>query len=520
MNQIALVYARASNDPTDQRISVDRQVKLCSARAHDLWPTAEVRVFRDDSITAADPTKHRPGFAAFLAAVRSARKGELVGIVVNEQSRLTRQGEGAWDELVVTLTRAGVTKVETLRNGPISVEPGNRLVGRMLAVVDAEEVERTKARVSDAHRELYVEGRPAGRPPFGYRAVKDDDGRPAFEIDTDTGPIVERIYSMALDGHAVSAIVAELNADEVPPPGATLKFKDGRKVTRWTPGTLRSLLTCPTYAGLRGHRDETGELHTTPGRWPHLIDPDRWQQVQRLLGQPSVVTGANGQRYRVRTAPKAQPRKFLLSGGRRRPGTGGVPGESYGVLRCGKCGSPMVAQSQRRAGGVRVSGYACHRNSGPDACCGVSITPADEIDKLVVAAMQARLATSSRLRKRLSASDDAEVGKWRVERDRAKARMIDASTMFGAGDIDRDSFDAMHAPAKAAHEHAEARLAAMTTDTTLPSIDDVTERWDSLTLRQQRAVVERLIDSIVIAPRNRGVPGFNRSRVGAPKWRA
>lgn len=106
--------------------------------------------------------------------VCAARNGEIVGIVANEQSRLTRQGDGAWEQLVVTLTKAGVTKVETLRNGPISVEPGNRLVGRLLAVVDAEEVERTEARVQDAHRELFNEGRPSGRAPFGYRSTKDE----------------------------------------------------------------------------------------------------------------------------------------------------------------------------------------------------------------------------------------------------------------------------------------------------------------------------------------------------------
>src|SRR4051812_8328247 len=98
MTSLALIYARASSDPNDQRISVDRQVKLCTARAHDLWPAAEVRVFRADSTTAADPNTHRPGYASFLSAVRSARKGELVGVVVNEQSRLTRQGTGSWDE--------------------------------------------------------------------------------------------------------------------------------------------------------------------------------------------------------------------------------------------------------------------------------------------------------------------------------------------------------------------------------------------------------------------------------------
>src|SRR4051812_1688478 len=105
-----LVYARASSDPKDQRISVDRQVKLATARGHDLWPDAEARVFRDDDVTAAKEGVRRPGFEAFCAAVRSARKGELVGVVVNEQSRLTRLGEVGWDDVVVMLTKAGLTK--------------------------------------------------------------------------------------------------------------------------------------------------------------------------------------------------------------------------------------------------------------------------------------------------------------------------------------------------------------------------------------------------------------------------
>src|SRR5262245_55534013 len=107
---ITFVYARASRDPSEQRISVDRQVKLCTTRANDLWPAAEVRVFRDDAITAADPAVYWPGFEQLLTAIRAARKGDIAGIVVNEQSRLTRQGTGGWDDLVVTLTKAGVAK--------------------------------------------------------------------------------------------------------------------------------------------------------------------------------------------------------------------------------------------------------------------------------------------------------------------------------------------------------------------------------------------------------------------------
>jgi DNA invertase Pin-like site-specific DNA recombinase len=511
---VALVYARASSDPSDQRISVDRQVKLCTARAETLWPDAEVRVHRDDGISGADPNAQRPGFAAFLLDVRTARKGELVGVVVNEQSRLTRQGAGAWDELVVTLSKAGVTDVQTLRAGPISVEPGNRLVGRMLAVIDAEEVERGKARVQDAHRELFAEGRPSGHAPFGYRKVVGEDGRPAFEIDPDEAPAVRLAFDRALAGHGLVVIAAELNGLGVSPPSARWAFKDGRKLTEWKRTTVRTLLTSATVAGLRARTDEDGLLHTAPGRWDALIDVDEWRAVQRLLGQPTVVTGSNGQAYKVRNGPKAPARKYLLSGGRRRNG-GGV----HGVLVCGKCGFPLSTQTQTRTNGPRVAAYQCHPSkTDPVACGGVSISPTDAVDQLVVEAVQRRLAASRGLRRRLEVAQDAEAARWRKERDAAKAVMLDAASLYGARKIDRDAFLAMHDPAQRDHFDAEAKLSSIASDTTLPSIDDVQERWESLTLAQQRAVIERLVARIVVAPDAPGCHGLDR--VGTPEWLA
>jgi DNA invertase Pin-like site-specific DNA recombinase len=519
--QLVLIYARASKDPKEQKISVDRQLKLCSERAQQLWPDAEIKPFRDDGITAADPGVHRPGFAGFLSEVRAARQGEIVGDVVNEQSRLTRQGNGAWDDLVVTLTKAGVTKVETLRAGPVSVEPGDRLVGRLLAVIDAEEVERTKARVQAAHRELFKEGRPSGRAPFGYMRGKDADGRTTFVPDPVEGPLVTHVFDWLIEGYAISVIVDRLNASGVPPRAQSWTYKDGRQVTGWKANAVRKLLQGPTVAGLRGHTDADGVLHTVPGRWEALVDVDKWERVQRMLGQPTTVIGANGETYRVRTKPAPQPRRYLLSGGRRRSGVPGQPGEEYGILRCGKCKHALVAQTQgRKSDGARIPGYACHPKADPDACGGVSITPADRVERLVVEAIQSSLAASPKLRARLNATHDADAARWRVERDAARVRMLDASALLGAGTIDRDSFDVMHSAAKSAYDAAELRLASVASDTTLPSVDDVINRWGKLTLSVQRAVVEHLIERIEVAPGYSGRPGFNSERLGKPTWRA
>jgi DNA invertase Pin-like site-specific DNA recombinase len=514
-----LVYARASSDPNDKRISVDRQIERCTARGLDLWPYAEARPFRDDNITAAKARVRRPGFEGFCAEVRSARKGELVGVVVNEQSRLTRLGDAIWNEVAVMLDRAGLKEIQTLNQGAVSIEEGNRLVGGILALVDKEEVARTRKRVRAAHDQLFVEGRPSGRAPFGYRSIERDKRR-HWVVDPVESKIVANVFTWALEGEAMSTIAARLNDRGIAPRSASFKYKDGRVVTRWSSEAVRHLLVSPQMAGRRPHTDDKGHLQIVPATWDGIVDVDTWSRVQRLLGRPSIVTGVNGESYRVRTKPAPQPRRYLLSGGRRRSGMTGQPGEVYGVLRCGRCGSPLVAQTQGRRDGTRIPAYSCHTKIGSEACGGVSISPADEVERLVVDAIQERLAKTPKLRALLNAAQDADAARWRAQRDAAKTRMLAAGQLLGEGTIDRDVFDTMHSAAKVEYETAEARLATIATDVALPSADDVIERWETLTLAAQRAVVERLIERIDVAPGSVGHPGFNPARLSPPKWRA
>jgi len=514
-----LIYGRASSDPKDLRISVDHQLTRGTRFATQHWPEAEVLTFRDDDLSAAKPGVVRPGFENFRHAVRTLPKGSIVTVVVNEQSRLTRLGERSWEDIVVLLGVAGVETVYSLKEGPISVKAGSRLIGKLLAAVHQETAERIAEDVKNTHAELFREGRPSGRAPYGYLSAKDEDGRPQLVPDPDAAPWVKQIYEWALEGVAVQVIVDRLNVADVKPRAAKWKFKDGRQVTEWTAYAVRTVLKSPTVAGLRGHTDAEGKVHTVPARWEALVDMETWRRVQRMLGQPMVVTGANGDTYPVRTMPKPQPRRYLLSGGRRR-GNDGRPGQSYGVLRCGKCGHPMGAQTQARRGGKRVPAYQCHPKVHPDACGGVSISPADEVEAYVIDTIQTALVKSPKLRKRLNATTDADAAKQRAESAAAKARMLDASQLLGDGTIDRDGFDVMHAAAKARYDAAEGKLAAMTTaDLTLPSVQDVTERWNELTLAQQRGVVERLIESITVAPSYRGSKGFHEDRLGKPVWR-
>jgi hypothetical protein len=69
-------------------VGVERQRADCIALAERLWPSASVRVFIDNDLSAADPSVQRPQWQALLDALR---RGEVDELVAYDQSRLTRQ---------------------------------------------------------------------------------------------------------------------------------------------------------------------------------------------------------------------------------------------------------------------------------------------------------------------------------------------------------------------------------------------------------------------------------------------
>ena len=62
----------------------------------------------------------RDGYDQLVADIRAGAVAELI---CHEQSRMTRLPE-VWNALVITLTKAGITKIHTVQQGTISVEEG------------------------------------------------------------------------------------------------------------------------------------------------------------------------------------------------------------------------------------------------------------------------------------------------------------------------------------------------------------------------------------------------------------
>lgn len=472
------IYCRISQDADDRRVGVKRQEMLCRRLALEEWPGADLAAYVDNDKSGADSA--RPQYRRLLEDVRA---GQVVQVVTAEQSRLTRD-PAEWERLVVTLTAAGIEKVYTLA-GPVTVGEGDRLVGRILAAVSAEERDRTIARIGRALDANAERGAPAGGRPYGFR-LTGERGAKTYVVDPGEAEVIEELASRVECGEPLGAIVDDLNARGVP----------AARGGAWRTTSAKAVLLKPAVAGLRVHR---GEI-VGAGNWPAIIDRSRWDAlVLRLTGE-RIVTTADGRLRRVGSAHR-RPRKRLLTGG---------------LAVCGNCGTPLVATLQARRHGPRVAAYGCHPTGGPDACSGVSMM-ADQLEELVSAAVLLRIDTPEVIDALRPAPDD-DTRRLAADLADAEATLEDLGRLLGAGEIDPTAFRSAHDTARDRAARARDRLAAASALPVDADPASLPDRWASLPLGARRAIIETLIAEVSVAKASKGGPRFDPTRVSLV-WR-
>jgi DNA invertase Pin-like site-specific DNA recombinase len=300
-----------------------------------------VREFKDVGKSGWDPKTVRPEFEEMMAAVRA---GELDVIVVNELSRLTRQGAFEAMKIDEELRRFGVRLVSVQEPFLDTSNAVGQAIFALIAALAKQDSDIKAARISQTKEEIQaVGGRHSATPPFGMKARRTQSGKlviTTLEPDEEFAPLVRELAELALAGHSYSAIANMMNERGEPAPGlrkgrateARLKAYEersgnGRKATGvvWRAQTVRSILTHPCiggYASTREPRGPKGTLYNVIARdetgaplMPHegIISPAKWLQVQEAIATRSLKP--------ARKPAKAAP--TLLSG--------------WKFLRCGIC---------------------------------------------------------------------------------------------------------------------------------------------------------------------------------------
>lgn len=253
----AAVYLRVSLDATGEGLAVDRQREAClSIIAARGWTLAGEYV--DNSISATDAKKSRPGYNRLAADLEAGRFDALVCYDLDRLTRQPRQLED-WIDAADTGALALVTA-----NGEADLTTdAGRLFARIKLAVARSEVERKSVRQRDAARQRSE----IGRPPLGVRLT---GYTPKGELVPDEAEVVAQMYARFLDGEPLRAIARTLTEA-----GVTT-----RRGKPWNPSTVRTILTNPRYAGRAVYRgQETGKR----GAWTPIVTDEQYDATQSLL---------------------------------------------------------------------------------------------------------------------------------------------------------------------------------------------------------------------------------------------
>jgi site-specific DNA recombinase len=299
--------------PEIQRASI---ADYCSSRGYDITGWVEgIDESGSRAKSAWWPTLER--------AVGSVESGEYDGIVVWKFGRVARN-RLRWATALDRVETSGGMLESATEQFDTTTSAG-RLARGMIAELNAFEAERIGEGWKEAHARRVSTGRPAsGKPRWGYRY---DQATKLHVPDLETGPVLADLYRRYVAGESFYLLVRWLNAH------GYRTLADGP----WWDRRLREVMDSGFAAGRFTHR---GEVHE--GIHERLVDETLWQAYQ-------------DSRALRRSAPARRERsQYVLSG----------------LVRCARCGSPMVAGQYGR-GGV-VPQYRCKaaKASGPSVCTG------------------------------------------------------------------------------------------------------------------------------------------------------
>ncbi len=487
MQTSAAIYLRVSLDHEMDGRTIDRHRQDCQRIARERGWTIH-REYVDQSISATDKAKTRPGYDAMVADYQA---GKFSAIICWDLDRLTRQPrqledwiEAAEDRGLVLVTANGEADLST---------DGGRLFARMKAAVARSEVERKGRRQSSAQAQRARQGRaPKGIRPLGY-ALNGD-------ILEDEAKAVQEVYAAFLAGSSLRGIARALSGEDgenvpadVPAtetqtrrlalernqrraeenktrgPADQLAMKPVPEPKPWNPASVLMLLRNPRYAGYSTYtpketddegkkrrsykakivRTEDGE--PVYGLWEPIIDENTWWKVQEKLDSAERVSNRSG-----------TERKHMGSG----------------LYLCGICGTKVRAHGQRYR------------------CAGHVLRSREQVDTYVLTAVRARLGRDD-LADLLPDRDEPRLAEIRTLIEKQEARIRRAQRDYDDEIIEGRDLKRIRSKAEAAIAKLDAeRLTLSVSDTAGGVLSDQNpvSAFEAGDLGIRRSVVDALCE--------------------------
>jgi site-specific DNA recombinase len=464
------VYTRLSRlKDTDEltTLGMDRQaedtVKLATARGWEV-----VRTYADTGISAGEGN-HRPDFDQ---AITDLREHTIDVLVVKSLDRLTRS---LADLLLIerVLKDSGGALV-SCADGDVDTTTGpGRFMLRQRAMVAEMYLDDLKAKVTRWHEQRAHAGKPlvSGRRPFGYK----DKQRSA--VDPAEADVIERAAEMLLKGKSLNYVTAWANNI------AKSKSPTGKP---WLARTFGAMIQSPGIAGLRSYRGEVVAV----GKWTAILDRPTHE---------ALVAKFNGTKGKP-----GRPPTHLLSG----------------LLRCGRCGHPMLwaHHRDRKRGLPDRDQYICRKRPGAPNC-GRMVVSASPVEGIVGAEVLAHL-DADKLERHLASLDDGKAAAAADELEAARKRRDELETMWRTDAIDQDEYLRLRGPVRERVERAKRVLGSITSKSVLVDLPtdpaELAAWWDDATTDERREVVTASLTRVLIRPSGPRMNTFDAGRVVIP----
>lgn len=293
------LYTRISvedGDNTEQN-SIGNQIKIGN---HFIAGADDIRLvdtYSDNGYTGMN--FERPGFQRLLADIRA---GKINCVIVKDISRLGRHFVMTSNYVECIFPELGVRLIcinDEYDSSDADADASALTLPLKMVMNDYYVKDISRKIRSSIHAKMGSgEYLPAsGSIPYGY--MRDPENN-TFAIDTETAPIVLRIFQMRADGISFNGICRTLNAEGIPCPG---KLRYDRGLTNapkykdavWIRGTVRKIIQDRVYIGCRVHgkisRSKVGldkqsrpedEWTVIQAAHPALVSDELFEYVQQI----------------------------------------------------------------------------------------------------------------------------------------------------------------------------------------------------------------------------------------------
>lgn len=308
-----VIYARYSSARQNET-SIEAQLDECYRYCKDNNINV-VGEYIDKALTG--KTDDRP---EFLRMIADSSNKTFTGIVVYQLDRFARN---KYDSAIYKrqLKQNGVkvySAKEQISDGPEGILIESVLEG-MAEYYSAELSQKVKRNLKQNAERGWFNG---GYPPFGYKIVEVDCGtykKKKLEIDTDTAPIVKKIFQMRANDIRLLDIVNYLNEKGC-------KTVMGNKFQKTSLAVMfknKRYIGTNVYGGIE-----------YPNTVPAIIDKELFDSVQAII-----------KKYEHAPAIAKADETYILTT----------------KLFCGKCNAPMVGTSGTSRSGIVYKYYICNK---------------------------------------------------------------------------------------------------------------------------------------------------------------